>query len=125
MLTFTGLSKVYAGRTLFSEAALAVVAGDRVGLIGPNGAGKSTLLRILLSEEVADKGTVSFARGVRIGFLPQETAPAGTESVLDVALGHGTGGWASGRNESHDGAGIGADGETVARAKRILAGLAF
>ncbi|MBX3746056.1 MAG: ABC-F family ATP-binding cassette domain-containing protein [Verrucomicrobiae bacterium] len=126
MLTFSGLSKAYGGRTLFADAALALVAGDRVGLVGPNGAGKSTLVRILLGQETADDGTVAFARGTRVGFLPQESAPAGDETVLDLALGHShpPGGDPASAPESHP---IPApvDGETVARAKRILAGLAF
>ena len=125
MLTFSGLSKSFGGRTLFSEAALAMVEGDRVGLVGPNGAGKSTLFRILLGEETPDEGTVSFFRGMRIGVLPQESAPAGQETVLDLALGHGLPAQAQpgGANADHDYHPV--DGETIARAKRILTGLAF
>ncbi len=127
MLTFSGVAKAYAGRTLFSDAALALVAGDRVGLVGPNGAGKSTLLRILLGRESADTGTVAFARGARVGILPQESAPVGGETILDLALslgGHGP--QADGPSaESADEPRPAPDGETIARAKRILAGLAF
>lgn len=128
MLTFSGLTKAYGGRPLFEEAALALVAGDRVGLVGPNGAGKSTLFRILLGEETADQGTVAFVRGARVGILPQESAPAGQETVLDLALGqtHGSGN-ATGPASliAGDGHAAAVDGETIARAKRILAGLAF
>ena len=127
MLTFSGLTKTFGGRTLFSEAALALVAGDRVGLVGPNGAGKSTLFKILLGEETADEGTVSFVRGSRVGILPQESAPVGEETVLDLALGHGGHGRGVGLPSDDHGADMhhSVDGETIARAKRILAGLAF
>jgi ATP-binding cassette subfamily F protein 3 len=124
MLTFSGLSKAYAGRSLFSDAALAVVAGDRVGLVGPNGAGKSTLFRILHGAESPDSGSIALARGIRVGVLPQESAPAGEDSVLDLALGHGAsvGNHGSSPDDSRHGP---VDGETIARAKRILSGLAF
>ncbi len=127
MLTFSGLSKSFGGRTLFEEAAMAIVAGDRVGLVGPNGAGKTTLFRILLGQETADEGTVAFVRGARVGILPQESAPAGEETVLDLALGHGqmtAGGAMVDDAHDHD-AEHPIDGETVAKAKRILSGLAF
>ena len=38
------MSKAYGPQTLFSQIALTVSSGDRVGLLGANGAGKSTLL---------------------------------------------------------------------------------
>ena len=125
MLTFSGLTKAYGGRTLFADAALALVAGDRVGLVGPNGAGKSTLFRILLGTESADEGQVSFVRGLRVGILPQESAPVGDETVLDLALGHGLSPETSNAVDLHPNDHAVLDGETVARAKRILAGLAF
>ncbi len=124
MLTFSGLSKAFGGRTLFSEAALALVEGDRVGLVGPNGAGKSTLFRILLGQETADEGTIAFARGARVGILPQESAPVGDETVLDLTLGHASPAVGD-SGATHDDAHAVVDGETIARAKRILAGLAF
>ena len=43
-----------------------------MALVGPNGVGKTTLLRILIGEDEASSGTVATAKGVRIGYLPQE-----------------------------------------------------
>jgi ATP-binding cassette subfamily F protein 3 len=125
MLTFSGLTKAFGGRTLFEEASLSLVAGDRVGLVGPNGAGKSTLFRILVGEESSDDGTVSMVRGMRIGYLPQETAPVGNVSVLDLALNHPSDSDPHHATADLDHSQASWDGETVARAKRILAGLAF
>jgi len=85
MLSLSGLSKSYGGRTLFTDATLQVNRGDRVGLVGPNGAGKSTLLAIILGEETADAGEVSMERGLQVGYLPQESEPAGDETVLELA----------------------------------------
>ena len=85
MLTVSQLTKSYAGRVLFEDASLQINAGDRVGLIGPNGAGKSTLFSLILRENSPDTGTISLPRGVGVGFLPQETAPGGDETVLELA----------------------------------------
>src|SRR3569832_633742 len=86
MLTISGVSKGYGGRTLFHDATLQVNRGDRIGLVGPTGAGKSTLFGLILGEEAADEGTITFQRGISTGFLPQDCAPAGDETVLDLAM---------------------------------------
>jgi ATP-binding cassette subfamily F protein 3 len=85
MLTVAQVSKSFSGRVLFQEASLQVNRGDRIGLVGPNGAGKSTLFSLLLGEATPDSGRIAWERNVRIGFLPQESAPAGNETVLELA----------------------------------------
>ena len=86
MLTVSQLSKSFAGRTLFDEVSLQVNRGDRIGLVGPNGSGKSTMFSLILGEESPDTGTVVLEKKSRIGFLPQETAAVGNETVLELAL---------------------------------------
>lgn len=85
MLTASGLSKSYGGRSLFENASLQINRGDRIGLIGANGAGKSTLFSLILKEASPDEGNVALERNVSIGFLPQESAPSGEETVLELA----------------------------------------
>jgi len=85
MLTVSGLSKSYGGRPLFEDVSLQVNRGDRIGLIGANGAGKSTLFSLVLKEAVPDTGTVALERNTTVGFLPQESAPSGDETVLELA----------------------------------------
>jgi ATP-binding cassette subfamily F protein 3 len=109
MLTVAGLSKAFGGRQLFDDVSLTLQSGERVGLVGPNGAGKSTLLKIILGRESPDAGEVTFIRGTRFGYLPQESEPAGNEIVLDIAVPH---------DHEHD-------GQFVAKAKQILASLGF
>jgi zinc transport system ATP-binding protein len=43
-------------------------------MVGPNGVGKTTLLRILAGLEEPSAGEVQRARGLKIGYLPQEAA---------------------------------------------------
>jgi ATP-binding cassette subfamily F protein 3 len=85
VLTLSGISKAYGGRVLFADATLQVNRQDRIGLVGPNGAGKSTLFSLILGEESADDGEVILERGVTFGHLPQESAPVGDESVVELA----------------------------------------
>ncbi len=85
MLTISQVSKAFAGRILFEDASLQVNRGDRVGLVGPNGAGKSTLFSLILGEASPDEGKVALEKAATVGFLPQEHAPAGEETVLELA----------------------------------------
>src|SRR5437867_3462695 len=86
MLTLSQLSKSFAGRALFDDVSLQVNRGDRIGLVGPNGAGKSTLFALLLGDVSPDNGMIAIEKNATIGFLPQETAAAGDETVLELAL---------------------------------------
>src|SRR5580692_170974 len=85
MLSLSGISKAYGGRTLFAEVSLQVNRADRIGLVGPNGAGKSTLFSIILGTMEPDDGKISKERGESIGYLPQETAVVGDETVIEIA----------------------------------------
>ena len=85
MLTLSQVEKSYNGRTLFSDVSLQVNRAERIGLVGPNGAGKSTLFSLILKENEPDDGSVIFQRGSTIGYLPQESAPSGDETVLELA----------------------------------------
>jgi len=109
MLTVAGLSKSFGGRELFDDVSLNLQAGERVAIVGPNGAGKSTLLKIILGLEEPDQGDVTFIRGTHVGYLPQESEPAGNETVLEIAV-----------PVDHE-----HDGQYVAKAKQIMANLGF
>jgi len=85
MITLSDISKAYGSKTLFTEATIQLNRGDRVGLVGPNGAGKTTLFNMILGHESPDSGEVIRERNVRVGHLPQESAPAGNETVLELA----------------------------------------
>ena len=125
MLTVSRVEKSYGGRLLFADVNLTVNRGDRIALVGPNGAGKSTLFKLILKQEEPDDGQVTFQRGSSVGFLPQESAPVGDETVLDLASGRAgltALDEASEDDWQYDDA---SDGNQIARARKILQGLAF
>jgi len=86
VIQLESVSKGYGGQELFREVTWTIAGGERIGLVGPNGAGKTTLCRILAGVEEPDAGRVNRARSTTVGYLPQEVAVAGDQSVLGEAL---------------------------------------
>ncbi len=80
------IEKSFGARTLFSGATLQVNAGERYALVGPNGAGKTTLLKIIMGQDSADAGSVTFAKDANVGYLEQETKLAGDTSILQEVM---------------------------------------
>ncbi len=72
ILTVSSLTKSYGHTDIFTNLSFGVAQGARLGIVGPNGVGKTTLLRILVGLDEASSGTVHKARGIRLGYLPQE-----------------------------------------------------
>ncbi len=130
MLTLANIAKHFGTRTLFSEVAFTILSGDRFGLVGANGAGKTTLFRIILGEDSAEAGTLTWQRGTTVGFLPQESTPAGDETILQLAMSPAAVGPRTRKNET-DGPAAAPPDSTLEdyalepRAKKILAGLGF
>jgi len=86
MLTLSEVSKSFGPRTLFEDVSLQVNREDRLGLVGPNGAGKSTLFSLILGQDSPDAGSIHFEKNITVGHLPQESAPAGDDTVLELAI---------------------------------------
>ncbi|HXR08639.1 MAG TPA: ABC-F family ATP-binding cassette domain-containing protein [Candidatus Acidoferrum sp.] len=86
MLTISELAKSYGPQTLFEDVSVQANRQDRIGLVGPNGAGKSTLFSMILQTEPPDAGSITLEKNASVGHLPQETAPAGDETVLELAI---------------------------------------
>ena len=86
MITFNQVQKQFGSRVIFKDCSLQIGVRDRVGLIGPNGSGKTTLFRMILGEESVDEGEILIAKGVKLGYLPQEVITFRGNTVLDEVL---------------------------------------
>jgi ATP-binding cassette subfamily F protein 3 len=71
LLSTSNLAKYFGPDEIFSQISIEVHQGDCMALVGVNGCGKSTLLDIIAGVQEPDAGTVSRARDIRIGYLPQ------------------------------------------------------
>ena len=70
-ISVQGLNQYFGERQVLRDLSFDLAPGERVGLVGPNGSGKTTLLKILAGEEEYESGTVSIAKGARLGLLEQ------------------------------------------------------
>jgi len=73
IFTMKDLRKVYPpNREVLKGIWLSFFPGAKIGVLGLNGAGKSTLLRIMAGVEEPSGGEARPAKGIRVGYLPQE-----------------------------------------------------
>jgi len=86
MITLSHVQKQFGSKVLFKDCSFQIGVRDRVGLIGPNGSGKTTLFRMILGDESLDGGELLIAKGVKIGYLPQEVISFKGNAVLDEVL---------------------------------------
>ncbi|MGE3671136.1 MAG: ABC-F family ATP-binding cassette domain-containing protein, partial [Polyangiaceae bacterium] len=86
VISISNLAKGFGPRTLFAGVSLQLDAGNCYGLVGANGAGKTTLLKILMGDEPASDGSITFARNARVGVLRQDRFEDDSQRILDCAM---------------------------------------
>jgi ATP-binding cassette ChvD family protein len=83
IFTMVNLGKVHPpNKEVLKGIYLSFYPGAKIGVLGQNGAGKSTLLRIMAGVEEPTSGEARPARGIKVGFLPQEPVLDPTKDVL-------------------------------------------
>jgi ATP-binding cassette ChvD family protein len=75
------LTRLYEEKEVLSNIWLSFYPGAKIGVLGGNGAGKSTLLRIMAGEDRDFMGKAEPARGIAIGYFPQEPRLAPDHTV--------------------------------------------
>jgi len=94
MLTLTGLTKSFGGRSVLAGVDLSVTAGESLALLGANGSGKTTTLRCIVGLARPDGGvvTVGGVDGARdpirarrhLSYLPQRSVFPPTLTVRET-----------------------------------------
>jgi ATP-binding cassette ChvD family protein len=82
-----GLSKTYpGGKQVLKDIWLSFYSGAKIGIVGVNGAGKSTLMKIMAGMDKDFTGEAWAAKGVRMGYLPQEPQLDASKNVRDNVM---------------------------------------
>jgi len=82
MIQLSGAGKRFGHKLLFQDCDWLITPKERTGLVGANGTGKSTLLKILCGMETLDYGSLTFAKGITQGYLPQDGLTLAGRSVF-------------------------------------------
>ena len=82
MLDFQNVSKLLGGKDILKDVSLRINKGERVGIVGPNGTGKTTLFRMITGEMSPDAGEIIVPEKLRLGYLHQQLAAAGSNVKL-------------------------------------------
>ncbi len=86
MIQLSAAGKRFGHKLLFEGVDWLITPRDRIGLVGANGTGKSTLLKILAELETLDYGSLSTARGISAGYLPQDGLELSGRTVFAECL---------------------------------------
>ena len=86
MIQLSGAGKRYGHKLLFENADWLITPESRIGLVGANGTGKSTIMKILAGLESLDYGSISRAKGISAGYLPQDGLTLSGRSIFDECM---------------------------------------
>lgn len=85
LLQLTDIALTFGGDPVFEDLSMVVQPGDRVALVGRNGSGKSTLLKVMAGLVEVDKGGVTVAPGMSVGYMEQDPTMEGFATLGDYA----------------------------------------
>lgn len=86
LIQIDSITVSYATRVIYKDLSWAIQDGDHIGLVGPNGGGKSSLLKVITGEVQVEAGMITRARGLQIGYLPQDVDLAPGKTLIETAL---------------------------------------
>ncbi len=86
MIQLSGAGKRYGHKLLFENTDWLITPESRIGLVGANGTGKSTVMKILGGLETLDYGSISRAKGISAGYLPQDGLTLTGRSIFEECM---------------------------------------
>ena len=86
-ITVSNATLILGAHVIFRDLSWDVQHDQKIGMIGPNGAGKSSLFKLIAGEHTPEKGgMVIKAKGVTLGYLPQQPEFAPQRTAISLAL---------------------------------------
>ena len=86
ILSCQNISKSFNEKCILRGCSFHIEDYEKAAIVGINGAGKTTLLRIIVGEQSADEGIVTLSKGKTLGYLAQNEAVNGSNTIYDELL---------------------------------------
>lgn len=86
ILSVSNIDKSFNEIPVLQNVSFHIEDNEKAAIVGINGAGKTTLLRIIMGELPADNGVVTVSRDKTIGYLSQQEAVSGENTIYDELL---------------------------------------
>ena len=86
MIQLQGAGKRFGHKLLFENCDWLITPREKTGLVGGNGTGKSTLLKIICGIESLDYGSISYTKGIKMRYLPQDGLSLSGRSVFTECM---------------------------------------
>ncbi len=86
ILSVNNISKSFQEVPILKNISFHIEDYEKAAIVGINGAGKTTLLRIIMGELAADEGLVTVAKDKTIGYLSQQEAVSGENTIYQELL---------------------------------------
>jgi sulfate-transporting ATPase len=77
-----GVAKGYEDKLLYDDLNFNLPQAGIVGVIGPNGAGKTTIFRMIMGEEIPDKGEFKVGETAKIAYVDQKHSNIDSEKTI-------------------------------------------
>ena len=86
MIQLQGAGKRFGHKLLFENCDWLITPREKTGLVGGNGTGKTTILKIICGIESLDYGSISYTRGIKLRYLPQDGLTLSGRSVFEECM---------------------------------------
>jgi ATP-binding cassette, subfamily F, member 3 len=86
-ISLSNVRLILGAHTILKDLSWEIQQDQKIGLVGANGAGKSSLMKLIIGEYSPEPGgSVVRAKGVTVGYLPQQPEFSPEEIAVDLAL---------------------------------------
>lgn len=86
LVQFSNVSKLYGAKKVLDNISFTLPRKSIVTLVGPNGAGKTTLAKLMLGIDAVSSGSITLAKDVSFGYVPQKIITNGNVPITVSAF---------------------------------------